>query len=79
MAAPRTLPCPHPSLLPGAALPRQEGAGRDNSVVLGLAQLLGGQDGIQQALGLFIKKEPGPGRPAVCGETMSQPWKEKRV
>lgn len=35
------------------------GAGKDNSVALGLAQLLGGQDGIQQALGLFIKKERG--------------------
>lgn len=62
-----------------AAVPHEEGAGRDNSVALGLAQLLGGQDGLQQALGLFIKKERGPGRPAVCRETMSQAWKEKGV
>lgn len=41
------------------AVPHEVGAGRDNSVAPGLAQLLGGQDGIQQALGLFIKKERG--------------------
>lgn len=41
------------------AVPSEVGAGRDNSAALRLAQLLAGQDCIQPALGLFIKKRTG--------------------